>query len=54
MLIVDNQRLLEIEEKVKRILPYDECNVLLPDLHAAVSVHPKIIAVLSGICHVFS
>jgi len=33
MLIVDNQRLLEIEEKVKKILPYDERNVLLPDLH---------------------
>lgn len=33
MLIVDNQRLLEIEEKLKWILPYDECNVLLPDLH---------------------
>jgi methyl-accepting chemotaxis protein len=32
MLVVDNERLLEIEEKVQRILPPRECSLLLPDL----------------------
>jgi len=32
MLVVDNKRLLEIEEKVQRMLSLGECNLLLPDL----------------------
>lgn len=32
MLVVDNKRLLEIEEKVKKRLPASECSLLLPDL----------------------
>jgi signal transduction histidine kinase len=32
MLVIDNQRLLELEKKVQQMLPYDECNLLLPDL----------------------
>ncbi|MFA6849523.1 MAG: ATP-binding protein [Selenomonadaceae bacterium] len=32
MLVVDNQRLLELEKKVQQMLPYDEGNLLLPDL----------------------
>ncbi|MDF2565521.1 MAG: Histidine kinase, gyrase and HSP90-like ATPase [Massilibacillus sp.] len=32
MLVIDNDRLLEIEEKVQRMLPYGESNLLLPEL----------------------
>ncbi len=32
MLVVDNERLLEIEEKVQRMLSWSECSLLLPDL----------------------
>jgi len=32
MLVVDNERLLEIEEKVQRMLSSSECSLLLPDL----------------------
>ncbi|MBP2652222.1 MAG: Histidine kinase, gyrase and HSP90-like ATPase [Firmicutes bacterium] len=32
MLVIDNARLLEIEEKVQRMLPVAECSLLLPDL----------------------
>jgi len=33
MLVVDNERLLKIEEKVQRMLSWSECSLLLPDLH---------------------